>query len=141
MSDPMNESPNDALSLARFRDLADAYGGLVSRWPEEYRAAAMRMAVQPAAIAILAQASTLDEALDAWAVPLPAQALRDRVIDRAPGPAHSIMGRARLWWSGLGIAAALAGAAAGAAVANAVTPVDLSIGNTTSFGDVGPQES
>lgn len=129
----------EPLSLERFRDLADAYGGVVARWPERHREAAMRMASAPEASAILEQASALDEMLDAWHVPAAPPALRDRLIGDAPG--KSLAARARLWWSGVGIAAALAGAAAGTAAVAMVMPVDASPESSTSFGDVTGQES
>lgn len=131
---------NDPLTLERFQDFADAYGGVVARWPEPVRDAAMRMASRPAAIAILLGASALDAALDSWAVPATSGALRERMLADAPAT-RSFAVRARLWWSGIGIAAGLAGAAAGTAAVAMVPPVDAAPGGSTSFGDVGPQES
>lgn len=129
------------LTLDRFRELADAYGGAIARWPEDQRDAAARMASQPAAIEILARASALDESLDGWRVSLPSVSLRDDVIGRAPKPAGNFAARARLWWSGVGIAAALAGVASGTAAVAMVTPIDASSDGSTSFGDVGAQEN
>lgn len=132
---------NEPMTLERFEELADAYGGVVARWPEGVRDAASRMAADPAALAVLARASALDEALDAWSVPAASIALRERVLAGVPTPPRDIVRRARLWWSGVGIAAALAGAAAGTAAVAMVPPVDASAGGSTSFGDVGTQES
>jgi hypothetical protein len=132
---------NEPLTLERFQELADAYGGVVARWPETVRGAAMQMAAGPAAIAILADASALDETLDAWVASPASDALRGRVLAGAPIATQSIVGRARLWWSGIGIAAALAGVAAGTAAVALVAPLDASTGSSTSFGDIGPQES
>lgn len=154
---------SEGMALARFQDLADAYGGVIPRWPEEWRDAATRMAAQPAAVAILARAIELDEELDAWTTPPVSASLRERVLSTAPAPRSGIAGRARLWWSGIGIAATLAGAAAGTAatlaggaagtaalVAGAaagtaavamIVPADASAGGSTSFGDVGTPES
>ncbi len=130
----------EPMTIERFEVLADAYGGVVARWPEAEREAAMRIAAQPGASVILARALALDEALDAWTV-LPASAvLRERVLGAAPAPSRDLVHRARLWWSGVGIAAALAGAVAGAAAVAMVAPIDVS-GGTTSFGDIGTQES
>jgi hypothetical protein len=131
----------DPLSLERFRDLADAYGSAVARWPEPYRDAAMRLASTPAAKDILAQASALDEALDTWRVPPPAIGLGDRLLADAPRPSGSFAVRAKLWWSGIGIAAALSGAVAGAAVVAMVAPIEAASDSGTSFGDVAAQES
>lgn len=129
------------MTLNRFQELADAYGGVVARWPELERDGALRMASHSAAVAILAQALVLDEALDAWVLSAPMGALRERVLADAPAPVRRIVDRARVWWSGVGIAAALAGVAAGT-VAVAMAPlVDASIGGSTSFGDVGTQEA
>ncbi|MGI4879474.1 MAG: hypothetical protein ACRYG4_18530 [Janthinobacterium lividum] len=130
----------EPMTLERFKALADAYGGVVARWPEPVRAAAMQIATQPEASAILARALELDEALDAWTVPAASAVLRERVLGAAPAPSRDFVRRARLWWSGVGIAAALAGAAAGAAAVAMVPPIDAS-GGTTSFGDFGTQES
>ena len=132
---------NERMSLERFGGLADAYGGIVARWPESVREAAEQMATQPAAIAILARASALDDALDTWAIPAASGVFLDRVLASAPFPARNIARRAPLWWSGVGIAAALAGAAAGAVTVAMIPPVDTSSSGNTLFGDVGPQES
>lgn len=131
----------DRLTLERFRDLADAYGGVVERWPEEYRAAAAQIAAHPEASAILGKALALDEALDAWLVPSPSARLRDRVASSAPTPARSRVSRVRLWWSGIGIAATLAGAAAGAATVVLVAPSEAGSGASTSFGDVSGRDA
>ncbi len=132
---------SEPLTLARFRELAEAYGGVVARWPDRYRGAAEAMASDPAARRILADASLLDEALDAWQVAAPSALLRQRVIDGAPAPTGRIVTRARLWWSGIGIAAALAGATAGTAAVAIASPVDVASDNATSFGDVGGSET
>ena len=56
----------EPLTPDRFRELAAAYGGVVARWPDDYRAAAAQMAREPFAVAVLAEALALDEALDGW---------------------------------------------------------------------------
>lgn len=130
----------EQLTLKRFRELADAYGGVIARWPDRYREAARVMASEPGAASALDHASALDDALDAWRVPAPTAALRDRVIGDAPTPSATLSLRAKLWWSGIGIAAALAGAAAGTAACAAITPITLLPENSTSFGDIaGPE--
>jgi len=131
----------EPLTLARFQELADAYGAVVARWPEQYRDAAMAMASHLAGRAILEQASALDDALDTWRVAPPGQSLRDRVVRSAPAPAGKIMIRARLWWSGVGLAAALAGATAGTAAVAIAAPVDAMADSGTSFGDVTGSET
>ena len=130
---------NEILTLERFEELADAYGGTVAHWPEHFRDAAIRVAEQPDGARILARASALDAALDTWTVPSPTDALRQIVNREAPAPKRDWAVRARLWWSGIGIAAALAGAATGAAAVAVIAPVDTST-SSTSFGDVSTQE-
>lgn len=127
------------MSLTRFEELADAYGGVIARWPERYRDAALGIAQEPGAAAILARAMVLDETLDAWRVPAASARLRDAVVAAAPDRPHRR--RARWWWSGIGVAAALAGATAGVATVAMLAPIDMSSDSATSFGDIGPQES
>ena len=135
------------LPLPRFQELADAYGGVIARWPAPDRDAARVTAMHPAAAAILAQASLLDETLDAWQLAAPPARLRDAVLARAPDripgrtPDRTIVRRARLWWSGVGIAATLAGATAGIAAVAMLGPIDAPSDAVTSFGDIGAQES
>jgi hypothetical protein len=130
MTDPMTE--------ARFLALADAYGGVIARWPEAERAAALTMAGSPSMQAVLADAQRLDEQLDLWRVEVPAAALRERVLATRRVP---LSRRARLWWSGIGIATALAGAAAGSVAASAALPSDHGISDdATAFGDLSAQE-
>ncbi len=126
----------DRLSLDRFQELAAAYGGVISRWPEQVRDAARQMASEPAAGQILAQALALDERLDAWRVPSATDHLRDRVLSDAPAQGRGFALRARLWWSGVGVAAALAGAVAGAATVAFVAPVEAPSDSATAFGDL-----
>lgn len=127
----------DPLTLDRFRDLADAYGGVMARWPIADHAAAQRLAATPEGSAILDAAMFLDERLDDWAVAAPSRALADRVTAGAGAGvgARTFRPRRRWWWSGIGIAATFAGAVAGAAVVAVTPPVDM-VAGTTSFGDV-----
>jgi hypothetical protein len=129
------------LTLDRFRELADAYGGVIARWPEAGRDAAMQMASLPAARGILLQASVLDAVLDEWRVSAPTAEQRSRAALGAPVPSKSLVVRARLWWCGIGIAAAACGAVAGAAAVAVVAPINVSSDSTTSFGDVAAQET
>jgi hypothetical protein len=129
----------EPLTEARFIELAEAYGGVVARWPETVRAEAMDMAKRPLMQAILAQAERLDARLDLWKVEAPSAALRNRIqaLRRMP-----LSRRARLWWSGIGIATALAGAAAGSVAASAALPSDHAVSDdTTAFGDISQQDS
>ena len=65
-----------AMSIGRFRSLAEIWGGDIARWPEAERAAAAQLAARaPEAAAALAEAAALDAALAALA--------------DAPGPAPS----------------------------------------------------
>lgn len=131
----------DQLTLTRFQELADAYGGVMARWPEQHRAAAVALAAHPAAREILDAASALDDSLDAWRVPPPSLLLRDRVLARAPAPTRRNATKASLWWSGIGLAAALAGATAGTAAVAFVAPIDAASDGATSFGDIAGSET
>lgn len=126
----------ERLSPARFAELAEAYGGAVARWPEAVRGLALALAREPSMAAILAAADELDARLDAWRVAAPSPALRAAIWERRPRP---LLRRARLWWSGLGIAAAVAGAAAGS-LAAAALPVDHAAEEATAFGNLSGQE-
>jgi hypothetical protein len=126
------------LTPARFAELAEAYGSVVARWPEAVRAEAMAIAREPAMQAILAEAEWLDARLDAWRVPAPSPALRDRVV---ASRRVALLRRARLWWSGIGIATALAGAVAGSVGVAVAMPSDHAIADeATAFGDLTAQE-
>ena len=131
----------EPLTLARFQELADAYGGVVTRWPEQHREAAMAMASQPGARATPLRPRRCWMRLwtyGGWLAP--AYSLRDRVIRSAPVTTGKIVTRGRLWWSGVGIVAALAGATAGTAAVAIASPIDASSDSATSFGDVaGPE--
>jgi ferric-dicitrate binding protein FerR (iron transport regulator) len=74
------------MELERFAALADAYGGDLSRWPADQRAAAMQcLAQHPQAATILAQAQALDDALNALPAPAaPSELLARRLLKAAP---------------------------------------------------------
>ena len=110
------------MPIERFRALAEAYGGVIARWPEAERTSAASGASEPAYAAALAQAIALDAALDQWTVPGPSPALAAGIIAAAPPPPLRWGRKAKLWWSGMGLAAILAGAAAGSMAVAAVTP-------------------
>lgn len=130
MTEPLTES--------RFVELADAYGSVIARWPEAVRAQAMEMAKHPRMQAVLADAERLDAQLDLWTVPSPDPAFAARILGNRP--TRSISRRARLWWSGIGIATALAGAAAGSVAAAVVLPAGHAASDdATAFGELGQE--
>ena len=107
------------MSIGRFEDLTEIYGGDIARWPEGEREAARallaanRRRLGPA----LAAAAQLDRLLDMAPAQHPDAALLGRLIAAAPRPA----GTGRRWIAGLGAALGLSAAAfAGIAVGVAV---------------------
>jgi hypothetical protein len=129
----------EPLTEARFIELAEAYGAAVARWPEAVRGEAMAMAKQPAMQAVLADAERLDARLDLWTIAAPSAALRNRIAASRP---TRLSRRARLWWSAIGIATALAGATAGSVAASAALPSDHAVSDdATAFGDLSQQDS
>ena len=107
----------------RFQTLAEAYGGVISRWPAETRDEAyahMAAAPEEAALA-LAMARDLDEALDAVERLSPSRALRQSILAAAPA-ARPARGPVWRWLTGAGVGLGLATAAA----AGIVIGVDLS---------------
>lgn len=108
------------MSLERFEDLAETYGGEIARWPEGEREAARALlaANGPRLAPVLAAAAQLDRLLDLAPAQGPSAALLGRLITAAPQPVAS----ARRWIAGLGAAlglsaAALAGVAVGVVIA------------------------
>jgi hypothetical protein len=69
----------------RFKALAEAYGGDVTRWPQAERNAALRLLQRAPALAmeVLAPALRLDMALDSLPAPRPSEALKARVLAAA----------------------------------------------------------
>jgi len=127
----------EPLTERRFVELADAYGGVIARWPEAVRAQAMELAQRPDMRAVLAEAERLDARLDLWTVAAPAPALAARIAAARRAP---LSRRARAWWSGIGIATALAGAAAGSVAAAVVAPPGHAMSDdATAFGDLGQE--
>jgi hypothetical protein len=121
------------MSVERFVDLADVYGGDVARWPEAERETARALlASQPARLeVVLAQAARLDRLLDL----APAQAVDSALLGRLIAAAPQPISAARRWLAGVGAAvglgaAALAGVAVGIAVgdrAHHVSPPTASV--------------
>ncbi len=128
------------LSPARFAALVEAYGGTIARWPKAVREEAERLSAHdPVLRALLTQADALDTRLDRWRVPPPSPALHQRI---AAARRYSLTRRIRLWWTGIGLAAAMAGAAAGSiAAAATVEQEHTPPTESTLFGDIGWQEA
>lgn len=104
------------MTLERFADLAEIYGGDIARWPEAERETARTLlAAQPVRLeAVLADAARLDRLLDLAPAQSADAALLGRLIAAAPRPA----GATRRWLAGAAAAlglgvAALAGVAVG----------------------------
>ena len=77
-----------AMTLERFRELVQAHGGELRRWPEaEVAGARALLAASTAARALCEEALALDQLLDRMPVPVPSAALIGRILDAAPEPA------------------------------------------------------
>lgn len=98
------------MDLARFGELAEAFGGDIRRWPEDVREAARAFAdAHPVeAERALFDARQTDAALFASPNPVVSMALRDRVLASATMKARSAWPSLRklLWIGGIGWAAA-----------------------------------
>jgi len=116
------------MDLNRFETLVAAYGATPSRWPDEERDAAQAFArADPRAAASLAEADSIDALLFAHRVAEPSRTLRAMVIEGAPRK-RRLTGRARLWWTGLGIAlAGASGMLAGSAATAALEPITANV--------------
>ena len=116
------------MDLNRFETLVAAYGATPSRWPDEERDAAQAFArADPRAAALLAEADSIDALLFAHRVAEPSRTLRAMVIEGAPRK-RRLTGRARLWWTGLGIAlAGASGMLAGSAATAALEPITANV--------------
>ena len=116
------------MDLTRFEALVAAYGATPNRWPEEERAAAEAFArADPRAAALLAEADSIDALLFAHRVAEPSRTLRAMVIEAAPRK-RRLTGRAKLWWTGLGIAlAGASGMLAGSAATAALEPITANV--------------
>ncbi|WP_242187274.1 hypothetical protein [Sphingomonas sp. CARO-RG-8B-R24-01] len=123
----------EPLSIARFQALADAYGGVIARWPDTVADEAVRWSKTLEGQAILDDALALDETLDCWHLQAPSGALASRVL--AGAPKISITRSAKLWWAAIGTAVALSGATAGVAATTIMTPAG-SADSMTVFGDL-----
>lgn len=100
------------MNFDRFAFLAGAYGGDFRRWPlAEQEAARNVLHAHPDAPRTLAAAAELDAVLGSWTVQPPGAALHARIAAAATRRRDQVR-RLRLWFSGLGAAAALAGGVA-----------------------------
>ncbi|MEA1086375.1 hypothetical protein SFC76_19050 [Sphingomonas sp. CD22] len=124
---------SEPFSLERFQALADAYGGVIARWPISQKDDALRVSRTLEGRAILADARALDDTLDSWLVPAPNHALAARVL--AGAPRTSIARSVKLWWTAIGMTAALSGATAGIAATTILTPTSQA-DSMTVFGDL-----
>lgn len=112
----MVEHVPERMSLNRFVELTDAFGGRISTWPEECREAGNAFAATERGQAILSAATGLDALLDAYAVPPPSAALQGRILD-ATSRTAGLHSRFLRWWEGLGlVGVGVAGIVAGVMV-------------------------
>jgi hypothetical protein len=134
MTDPM-------MSSDRFRELAQAYGGAIDRWPaKEQVSARARLVAEPSLAGVLGEAAALDALLDAAPQPVFSGVLRERLIAEA-GKARPRTSPAMRWLSGAGLAAAcLIGVVTGAHYSDrligeqpAATTADSAAHTTTAF--------
>lgn len=115
----------------RFDALIEAYGADPARWPAERRGEAQAFAAAPEAAASLHAERTLDRLLDAYQAEAPSQALRQRILARAPSR-RAVRGwrpTGAFWISGAGLAAACAagvivGVSLGGALSAGAAPSD-----------------
>jgi hypothetical protein len=151
----------DRMTIQRFRALAEIYGAGLERWPLAERVSAEKLSRDPVAMQVLCEARDLDAALNVWKdVPVPAAssarivaALDDdeqsrcmtgretevRAATQTPAFIQRNLPRGighRLWWLGVGVAAAVSGLAAGSVAASTLLqddPYDVAV---TSFGNL-----
>jgi hypothetical protein len=106
------------MTFERFQFLADAWGGVIARWPAETQddAYAFMAAAPGQADAVLAEARAMDALMDQAPALAPSTALRDSIIAAAPAARPQ---RSRLWrWiSGAGVGVGLAAATAAGVMA------------------------
>jgi hypothetical protein len=113
------------MSLERFEDLAEIYGGEIARWPEGEREAARALLAAHAdrLKPVLADATRLDRLLDLAPAQSADAALLGRLIAAAPQAPNT----ARRWIAGLAAAlglsaAAFAGVLVGVSIAGHAQP-------------------
>jgi hypothetical protein len=101
------------MTLARFRDLVDAFGAAEERWPATERAAAAALCARSAeARALRAAADERDRLLDRAPAAAASPALAQRVLAAAPAARRrGSKRRARTWGAAAGVASLAAAAA------------------------------
>jgi hypothetical protein len=119
------------MTFERFQLLADAWGGVIARWPAETQddAYAFMAAAPGQADAVLAEARAMDALMDEAPALAPSIALRDSIIAAAPAARPQ---RSRLWrWiSGAGVGVGLAAAtAAGVMAGVSLSPIQAPAGD------------
>lgn len=125
----------DRPDIPQFEAWLDRYGTNVGDWPADIRRRAQPLVSEPDYRKLVDRARDLDSHLDEWSVSPPSTALRLRIEETIALPLRPSQ-RFRLWWTGLGLAAALAGAAAGSAAAAMGPPSDATTNMDTVFGDL-----
>lgn len=105
----------DGMDIEHFRRLAESYGAIIERWPEALRPAARIAAQSLEGQEIIEKERALDETLDLWSVPVLSADLARTTGDKTLASHQKILRRMRLWWTGIGVAAALSGALTGTA--------------------------
>lgn len=110
------------MTLDRFQTLADAFGGVIARWPADVQdeAYGLTATAPDATAAILADALALDEHLDAAPRLTPSPGLRQGILAAAPR-ARAGRDAIRRWLTGAGVGIGLVTAAC----AGIVMGVDL----------------
>jgi hypothetical protein len=125
----------EPLDLERFKALAESYGSDIRKWPSELQSSAHVTALLPDAVVILQEEADFDAVLDQWEIPPSTASFRQRLATKATSAARRASAVTRYWWAGIGVAAALSGAAAGTA-GTAMIVMPQQVSGDTIFGDV-----
>jgi hypothetical protein len=125
----------EPLDLERFRSLAESYGANINRWPAKSQASARVTALGAEAAVILREQAALDAALDEWRPPVVSRDFPQQLVTTATAAGRGCWATARYWWAGIGLAAALSGAAAGT-VGTAFFVMPQQMYGDTIFGDL-----
>jgi len=76
------------MDIERFKDLTEAWGGDISRWPDAVRAEAnVFLELEPTAKDLLVEAAQLDEILEPSYLETPSDLLEMRIMRSFPKPA------------------------------------------------------
>lgn len=83
---PQNHTNQTVITIQRFSQLLDAYGGNTKRWPSQERAAALKLLGQSDEARRLQQSAlALDHLLDTVKTSQPQARLRQRILAQVPG--------------------------------------------------------